>query len=288
LREAIETIIAGEGRLQDGSCLDLAKDLAGCVKGPEDLSFKWTDQPYRPTRDLDLLGFGESSTERLKAIFKELCIIKEEDDLIFMEDSVSAEEILDEQKHGGVRVTLASQLTEAVIPLQIDIGFGDTVIPRPRYERFPTILDMPAPRLRTYSRESVVAEKYEAMVRLGIANSRMKDFYDVWILQREFDFKGETICKAIKTTFERRKTPLPESTPLALSGEFYQDKAKQTQWKAFTSRARLRIPAGDLESIIGQVHSFLLPPTEALIQPAGGLWGKDKGTASHQSIQPTS
>jgi hypothetical protein len=247
----------------------------------------WADQPYRPTRDLDLLGFGESSTERLVAIFKELCAIRQDDGLIFMKDSVSAEEIRDGQEYDGVRVTLVSQLTKAEIPLQIDIGFGDTVIPRPKYERFPTILDMPAPRLRTYSRESVVAEKYEAMVRLGIPNSRMKDFYDVWILQREFDFKGDTICKAIQTTFERRKTTLPESTPLALSSEFALDKAKQTQWKAFTSRARLRIPAGDLDRVIGQIHSFLLPPTEALIQgkqftllwPAGGPWRKNKEVA---------
>jgi hypothetical protein len=258
--------------------------------------FIWTDLPYRPTRDLDLLSFGESSAARLIAIFKELCSIRQDDGLIFMMDSVSAEEIRDEFEYGGVRVTLVSRLAEAEIPLQIDIGFGDTVTPRPKYEKFPTILDMPAPRLRTYSRESVIAEKYEAMVRLGIANSRMKDFYDVWILQKEFDFEGATVCKAIQATFKRRKTLLPKSTPFALSSEFAQDTVKQTQWKAFTNRSRLRIQAGDLESVIGQIHSFMLPPTEALVQderfnllwPAGGPWRKDKEAASNQFIQTTS
>lgn len=189
----------------------------------------WTDEPYRPTRDVDLLGFGASSTERLSLVFKELCQAVEDDGLVFVKDSVSAEDIRDEHEYDGIRVTTDSLLGEARIPLQIDIGFGDVVTPLPTYENFPTILDMPAPRLRTYSKESVVAEKYESMVRLGIANSRMKDFYDVWILLREFDFKGEILCKAIQATFERQKTPLPESTPLALSTEFSKDTIKQTQ-----------------------------------------------------------
>ena len=167
-----------------------------------------------------------------------------------------------------------------MIPLQIDIGFGDAVTPQPMCESFPTLLDMPAPRIKTYPRETVVAEKYEAMVRLGIANSRMKDFYDVWILLREFDFRGSILCEAIQTTFGRRKTPLPKSTPLALSREFSQDPVKQGQWKAFSSRTQLKISTDELERVIGEIHSFLFPPTEALAQnrrfnllwSAGGPW----------------
>jgi hypothetical protein len=175
---------------------------------------------------------------------------------------------------------MESHLGEARIPLQIDIGFGDVVIPQAEFESFPTILDMPAPRLRRYSRDSVVAEKYEATVRLGIANSRMKDFYDVWIMLREFGFEGATFCSAIQTTFKRRNTPLPETTPLALTSEFSKDTSKQAQWGAFSSRARLRIVADDLESVIGRISSFLFPPTEALVSgrqfksfwPPGGPW----------------
>jgi len=240
----------------------------------------WTDEPYRPTRDLDLLGSGDNSTERLSDVFKELCSISQDDGLVFVADSVSAEEIREDHEYDGVRVTMESRLGAAMIPLQIDIGFGDAVTPQPTYESFPTLLDMPAPRLKTYPRETVVAEKYEAMVRLGIANSRMKDFYDVWILLREFDFRGSILCEAIQTTFERRKTPLPKSTPLALSREFSQDPVKQAQWKAFSSRTQLKIPTDELERVIAEIHSFLFPPTEALVQdrqfnlfwPAGGPW----------------
>jgi len=240
----------------------------------------WTDELYRPTRDLDLLGFGDSSIARIVAIFKELCEIQENDALVFVLDSVSAEEIREGHEYEGVRVTMESYLGEARIPLQIDIGFGDVVIPQAVFESFPTILDMPAPRLRTYSRDSVVAEKYEAIVRLGIANSRMKDFYDIWIMLREFHFEGTTLCNAIEATFKSRKTPLPETIPLAFTGEFFKDPAKQAQWSAFSSRARLRIVADDLESVIGQISSFLFPPTEALLKnkglkaswSAGGPW----------------
>ena len=240
----------------------------------------WTDELYRPTRDLDLLGFGDSSIARIVAIFKELCEIQENDALVFVLDSVSAEEIREGHEYEGVRVTMESYLGEARIPLQIDIGFGDVVIPQAVFESFPTILDMPAPRLRTYSRDSVIAEKYEAIVRLGIANSRMKDFYDIWIMLREFHFEGTTFCNAIQTTFERRKTPLPETIPLAFTSEFSKDPAKQAQWRAFSSRARLRVVADDLESVIGQISSFVFPPTEALVKgkqlkafwPAGGPW----------------
>ena len=240
----------------------------------------WTSEVYRPTRDLDLLGFGDSSLDRIVAIFKELCDIQQGDGLVFVPNSVSAVEIREGAEYEGVRVTMESYLGEARIPLQIDIGFGDVVIPQAGVEGFPTILDMPAPRLRTYSRDSVVAEKYEAIVRLGIANSRMKDFYDIWIILREFHFEGTTLCNAIQTTFKSRKTPLPETMPLAFTSEFSKDPVKQAQWSAFSSRARLRIVADDLESVIGQISSFLFPPTEALVKgkqlkafwPAGGPW----------------
>jgi len=252
----------------------------------------WTEQPYRATRDLDLLCSGESSTRRLMAVFRELCESSQNDGLIFEAESVTAEEIREEREYGGVRVTLRVRLEEAKIPLQIDIGFGDVITPGPEHAVFPTILDMPAPYLRTYSKESVIAEKYEAMVRFNIANSRMKDYYDVWVLARQFDFAGDILSQAIKATFERRGTPLPETIPLALSPDFSKDSQKQAQWKAFKNRTRLRLTPNDLNSIVKFVLAFVFPPTEALVQgkdfnaawSAGGPWSSKSEGKRHQTM----
>lgn len=243
----------------------------------------WKDQPYWSTRDLDLLAFGESSMERIVMVFKDLCRSNQEDGLIFIADSVSAEEIREEQEYDGIRVTLTVRLEQAELPLQIDIGFGDVITPKPEMNLFPTLLDMPAPCILTYTKESVVAEKYETMVRFGIANSRMKDFYDVWVLAKEFDFSGHLLSSAIRATFDRRKTPLPKHEPFALSHDFAHDKAKQNQWKAFSSRTRLSIKPESLDDAIGLIRIFLLPPTESLAHDnkftsawkAGGPWSKD-------------
>ena len=239
----------------------------------------WTDAPYRPTRDVDLLGFGDSSAEQLIAVFKTICEANENDGLIFETASLSAEEIREQQEYNGIRLTLMARLEQAEIPLQIDVGFGDVVIPTPKHVDFPTILDMPPPYLRVYSKESVISEKYEAMVRLGIANSRMKDFYDIWVLSKAFDFEGLVLAKAIEATFSTRKTALPENIPVAFSGDFSGSPAKQAQWKAFTSRSRLKIRTDTLESIIANIYSFLTPPTEALLKKESFTlnWSAGKG-----------
>ena len=149
----------------------------------------WHDAVYRATRDVDLLGFGEPAVERVQAVFRELCAVDvEPDGLRFLEGSVRAERIRDAQEYGGVRVRLTADLDGARIALQVDIGFGDIVTPGVVEAEFPTLLDFPAPRLRTYPRETVVAEKFEAVVRLGIANTRMKDFYDLWAMATTFAF----------------------------------------------------------------------------------------------------
>lgn len=244
----------------------------------------WTNQTYRPTKDLDLLGLGNNSTEYLVNIFKKICGIKQNDGLEFVINSISAEEIRDNQEYNGIRVKFIAKLKEARIPLQIDVGFGDIVTPKPKIETFPTILDMPSPKLKTYSKESLIAEKYEAMVQLGIANSRMKDFYDVWVLQGKFDFKGLILSKAIRETFKRRNTAIPQNIPLAISSDFYKDKSKCIQWVAFTKRTVLRLPVVDFKNIIEDIHTFLMPPTKALIQDkrfnlfwvAGGPWKKKR------------
>ena len=160
---------------------------------------------------------------------------------------------------------LLATLATARIPIQIDIGFGDSVYPGPNEMVYPTMLDLPAPTLMVFPRETVVAEKYQAMVMLGIANSRMKDFYDLWILAQQFEFSGPVLSSAIRATFARRKTTLPEQTPLALTSEFTGDRQKLTQWRAFLRKGKLEIEGTELSTIAENLRTFLMPLTESLI-----------------------
>ena len=222
----------------------------------------WRDQPHRPTRDVDFLGFGDSSEASLQAIFHELCDIPVEDDgLTLIADSVQVDVIRDETDYGGMRVRLFGALAGARVPIQADIGFGDAVTPEAREIEYPTLLGTPAPHLKAYPRETVVAEKYQALVHLGIANSRMKDFYDLWIIAREFDFDGLTLPEAISNTFSRRRTPLPEHTPSGLSSGFYEDVQKKTQWNAFVHKGMLATSSASLAEACPFLETFLLPPT---------------------------
>lgn len=174
----------------------------------------WTGQTYRSTRDLDLLGHGAPSAERLAKLFAEVCSISVADDgLTFAADAIRAGPIKEGDEYQGIRIHIDARLGNARIRLQIDVGFGDAVTPAPQAVSYPTLLEFPAPRLLAYPRETVVAEKFQAMTVLGIANSRMKDFYDLWTLARQFSFEGATLSAAIEATFDRRKTPLPTDAP---------------------------------------------------------------------------
>lgn len=227
----------------------------------------WTGAQYRATKDMDLLALKSASVERLRDIFRELCELPvAQDGLAFEPDSVKAEEIREDNLYQGVRVTLVARLGKARVPIQVDIGFGDAVTPKPVQTDFPTLLDFPAPRLAMYPRETVVAEKFEAMVKLGLANSRMKDFYDIWALSREFDFDGGVLSAAIQATFKRRKTALTPTMPLALTSEFSSDPLKQTQWKAFVRRSRLKLATEGLEQVVAEIKSFLEIPVVAASQ----------------------
>ncbi len=226
----------------------------------------WTGQVHRATWDLDLLGRGAIDTQRLVKVFREVCEIKVDGDgLVFDAKSVHGERILEDLEYEGIRIRPGARLGVACISIQVDIGFGDTVIPRPQKQAFPTLLDFPAPELRVYPRESVVAEKLHAMVVLGIGNSRMKDFYDLWTLARAFEFDGKTICKSVRATFVRRRTTLPKEDPLALSPSFADDPAKQTQWKAFIRKWQLLADPPLLPDVIGLLRGFLMPPVRALV-----------------------
>jgi len=200
----------------------------------------WTAETYRPTRDLDLLGRGISNIGYRK-IFSEVCSQKVEDDgLMFLPDTIRVERIRDDEAYEGVRVRVEARLGDVRVPLQIDVGLGDAIVPASEELEYPTLLKFPAPKLHAYSKESVVAEKFEAMVKLGMANSRMKDFYDLWVLARRFEFESGILAAAIQATFETRRTTLPKSSPLALQADFYELPSKQTQWRAFLRKSGLK------------------------------------------------
>lgn len=234
------------------------------VKGAM-LFLLWEGEFHRTTRDLDLLAYGSSEIAHLEATVREICTIavEEEDGVVFRPETVRGRAIREDQIYDGVRLTVEAHLGSARLPLQIDIGFGDAIIPIPAQEDFPVLLNFPAPTLPVYPKETVVAEKFQAMVELGITNSRMKDFYDLWYLSRHFAFDGPTLAQAIKATFERRGTPLPSERPLALTAEFAEDPAKQTQWNAFLRRGGLKTEAMTLQEVIKALNGFVWPPASA-------------------------
>ncbi|MDD3927048.1 MAG: nucleotidyl transferase AbiEii/AbiGii toxin family protein [bacterium] len=235
------------------------------LKGAQVFSL-WMDNPHRATRDLDLLRQGENSVALLETIFHELCLypLSVDDGITFLAETVKGEIINEDAVYDGVRITLRFQLSGAQDVLQIDIGVGDVVTPLPTYIEMPSMLGFPSARLHIYPKETVVAEKLEAMIALGIRNSRMKDFYDLWQLSRMFSFDGQVLCRAIGSTFQRRHTIIPAKPPIALSQDFWQDEVKQIQWQAFLRRLRVVGNPLPLKQIITDLRPFLLPLLQAL------------------------
>jgi hypothetical protein len=224
----------------------------------------WSGDERRATWDLDLLGREVSGVGGVVTAMHEICSVVGEDGLEFLRGSVKGEEIRAPDEYAGVRVRIDVRLGNARIPVQVDVGFGDAVIPAPTREAIPTVLDLALdpPNVFVYPREAVVAEKFEAMVVLGMTNSRMKDFYDVHRLAALSTFRGSTLFRAVKATFERRKTPYPEGEPLALTPAFLEASERRSQWNAFLRRARLEGPK-DVGTLIRDLRRFLLPVLEA-------------------------
>lgn len=221
----------------------------------------WNGEPHRATKDLDLLGFGANDISSLIEIFKDICCQKyEQDGISFQDENVTGEKIKEDQEYEGVRINLKANLGSINIPIQVDIGFGDAVTPLAEETQLPTILDLPAPRLKIYPRETVVAEKFQAMVALGISNSRLKDFYDIWFICQNCEFQGNLLSQAIKATFERRKTSLPIILPLALTEEFAEDVGKNKQWQAFLNKGQLKSEHKNLTEVTTIIKDFLMPP----------------------------
>lgn len=227
----------------------------------------WSPTLHRPTKDLDLLGRGTPELARLAQVFADVCqTVIEDDGLVFDPKSVRVARIKEDADYEGVRVTLRAMLGTARIDLQVDIGFGDAITPAALEIDFPTMLPMPPLRLRAYPRETVVAEKLHAMAHLGMANSRMKDFFDVWFLSQNFSFEGPMLASAIRATFDRRRTPLPDTLPTALTATFYEDDSKGRQWKAFCSRAG--VSDKSLAQTVTTFTPFVAPVLAAANEPA--------------------
>lgn len=214
----------------------------------------WYDQPHRPTRDADLLGFGPDDVDSAVVAFREICSIKLDDGLVFDVASVKGSVIRKEAGYGGVRVDLLAALDGARIALQVDIGFGDAVTPAPELVDYPVLLaGLPAPQLRAYPKYTVVAEKLHAVCLLGMANTRMKDYFDLWVLLTEGGLDAAELQRAVDATFARRKLALPLAVPMGLSDAFAQDAAKQRQWSAFLKKNQLQ--ALDLGETVALLRS---------------------------------
>lgn len=219
----------------------------------------WTGHPYRPTRDLDFLGFGDPSPERFRRMFQDICSTQvDPDGLVFDPHSVRVTDIRENQIYQGQRVKLVASLGNAEITLQVDTGFGDVITPDAEEIDYPALLGFPAPRIRAYPRETFIAEKIESVVSLGMPNSRMKDFYDLWVMAKTFSFRGEALLEAIRATFERRQTEIPAEMPSGLSEEFENDRDKLTQWKAFLARSGLE--SAELGQVMQDLRLFVGPP----------------------------
>ena len=215
------------------------------------------DDPHRPTRDLDLLGLGNSDPEHMIEVFRQICAIGAPDAVIIDVPSLSVDRIRDETEYGGLRIKTTADVDGAKVRVLIDIGFGDVTEPGLVEIDLPVLLDQPAPHLRAYPYETVIAEKFQAMVELGRANSRMKDFYDIWVLARSYTFEDDRLARAIAATFARRQTDIPTYLPDALTPAFAGDPTKQTQWSAFIKDVAMN--PGPLASVIEQMAKFLMP-----------------------------
>lgn len=219
----------------------------------------WFDTPHRPTRDADFLGLGEADAIALGTLIRVVSAIESDDGMTFDPESVTVESIREENRYGGLRVKVIGYLGKAKCTLQLDVGFGDAVTPGAEEIDFPTLLDdVPAPQLKAYPRASVVAEKLESIVSFGMANSRMKDYYDLHALAREGAVDPSMLGDAIAATFARRRTTLPEGLPVGLTEEFAGDVNKRAQWRAFLDKNRLTGPS--LDEVIAAIGRFVFDP----------------------------
>ena len=217
----------------------------------------WFADPMRPTRDIDLLGFGSANAEEMLGLFREICAINLDDGVEFDLDGLRVTANREDLAYGGLRLQTYALIGGAKLRILIDIGFGDAIEPGLEELQLPVLLDQPAPTLLAYARETVVAEKFQAMVMIGQANSRLKDYYDLWVLSQSYSFEEERLASAIAATFKRRGTDIPTELPDGLKPAFYEDKAKLAQWAAFIED--VAADPGSLRDVCGALGKFLMP-----------------------------
>jgi hypothetical protein len=251
----------------------------------------WDTSIDRPTKDLDLAGFWTNDVASLLTAIRDILAIScPEDGVTFAIGTVTAEPIRHMTEYHGFRVRVIGELAAAMISLQIDVGFGDAIEPPAVFETYPALLDAPAPWIRAYPREVSIAEKLHAMVFHGLENSRLKDFYDVYLLSSRFAFTGDRIAAAITATFTRRRALTFEMWPVALTNSFYEDAARTEQWRRFLQRTKLGADAPDNFVLIGErIRSFLEPPLRAtkLCQAYTAAWPPGGPWAENTEVTPT-
>ena len=238
--------------------IELSEYASKCILKGGSLFILWTEGfNYRPTMDADLEFRGDGSPAALKAMFKSIAKIAVDDGISIDDESIDAAAIREDDEYGGVRVTMMGYLGKVRIPVQFDVGIGDAITPAPKKFSFPALLDLPAPKLKIYPRETVIAEKYETIVKRGLANSRMKDYYDLWVLSNDPVVDKEIAKLAIERTFSRRKQKLPETCPDGLVDSFAENQIKLTQWNAFLRKNRLDVGPNSFLDVVRQVRGFI-------------------------------
>lgn len=252
----------------------------------------WQGPLMRPTHDIDLSGLTANTAQNVVTLIQDICrqSVTEDDGLLFPPESVKAVDIHETAEYHGLRVTLTAILDKARVPFQIDIGFGDPITPNPLPVQLPALLNFPPPELSGYNRETLIAEKYHAMVYLGQINSRLKDFYDVWFLAIHFEFEGPALAQAILETFRWRKTNL-SLEPTAFSSNFAHNADKQKQWAAFLKQRKIEDAPVELDTVIKILTGFLQPIAQTLLEkqdfkgnwPAGGPWQYISDNGTHES-----
>ena len=263
--------------------LSMSEARERCILKGASLLALWMEEPYRATRDIDLLAFGENDEANVRSVMTTICNVScPKDGLDFDISSLAVSEIRENQRYGGQRANLRAFLGTARIPVQVDFGFGDAVTPGPEEAQLPTLIDdMPAPFLQTYPQVSAIAEKFESMVQMGIRNSRMKDFYDIWALSETFAFRGTELQEAVARCFERRETHWTAEAPDALTPGFYSNSDMQERWLAYGRQGGLlSSPPSAFEPVGERIRSFLGPVRDSILAgesfdmlwPAGGPW----------------
>jgi len=245
------------------------------------LFLAWGESASRPTKDIDFLAMGEAEIERFENLIKDVCRVADPSDgLGFQADTIRGEPIREQALHEGIRIHVLANLANARVPLQIDVGFGDAIDPDPMKISYPTILDFPAPEVRAYRKEAVIAEKLEALVSIGQATSRLKDFFDIWRFSSIFAFDGQLLWQAVRSTFDRRRTPIPEGVPAALGEEFSRNTDRVKQWERLATRFAAEETIPSLTDVCEEILKFVIPIISSIRDgrifsgswPPGGPW----------------